>query len=149
MFLPANGGLPTSASKPGFRRVNTSGNSISQWNGITAFRPARQAGPALLQLAGAGALFEHTHELLGVARAQDAPRRVLVALEEGRHDQVAAQAHVAQHGSQASLCRARLLVGVARVAQRVQLAAQSFGHAELPVHELPHQRKLLVGGCPS
>ena len=30
VFLPANGGLPTNASKPPFDRVKTSGNSISQ-----------------------------------------------------------------------------------------------------------------------
>ena len=30
VFLPANGGLPTNASNPGFSRSNTSGNSISQ-----------------------------------------------------------------------------------------------------------------------
>ena len=29
-FFPANGGFPTNASKPGFSRSNTSGNSTSQ-----------------------------------------------------------------------------------------------------------------------
>ena len=39
VFLPANGGLPTITSKPPRRK--TSGNSISQWNGVT---------PAMAQL---------------------------------------------------------------------------------------------------
>ena len=48
VFLPANGGLPTIASKPGFSRSNTSGNSISQWNGASgcsAWRSSLRAMP--------------------------------------------------------------------------------------------------------
>ena len=37
--LPTNGGLPTIASNPGSLRPNTSGNSISQWNGSIGFSP--------------------------------------------------------------------------------------------------------------
>ena len=43
VFLPANGGLPTNASNPGFSRSKTSGNSISQWNGTMGCVPPRRS----------------------------------------------------------------------------------------------------------
>ena len=49
VFFPANGGLPTIASKPGFSRPKTSGNSISQWNGVTGRSPERSCSHGLGQ----------------------------------------------------------------------------------------------------
>ena len=42
LFLPANGGLPTMASKPLLSRAKTSGNSISQWKGSMDCSPDRR-----------------------------------------------------------------------------------------------------------
>ena len=41
-YPPRNGGFPTIASNPPFSRANTSGNSISQWNGVSGCSPLLQ-----------------------------------------------------------------------------------------------------------
>ena len=141
VFLPANGGLPTIASKPGFSRAKTSGNSISQWNGREPdARRAQRRALARRACPSAGRSCARDPALdLGALRLA---RLRLVGREERRDHRVADRRAPARAPSSTRRCRASCTArATSSGASRIACAALSAPRRRARSTSLPEQRQ--------